>query len=96
MSEDQKKLIHELLNEYLKNMPTDVERERRERINTGGMDAIHFAWWGGSKLNEPHYYRLQGPSFLVEYNNVQNSANHVHSYWRNMSGDFNVPVPIAK
>jgi hypothetical protein len=92
MSSDQKKLVHELLNEYLKNMPSDVEKERRARINTGGMDAVYFAWWGQADLNQPHYYRLQGPSFLVEYNNVQNTANHVHSYWRNMAGDFDVPV----
>ena len=65
MSPDQQKLVHELLNEYLKNMPGDVERERRARINAGGMDNIHFAWWGKPDLNQPHYYRLQGPSFLV-------------------------------
>lgn len=92
MTSDQQKLVHELLNEYLKNMPADVETERRARINAGGMDSIHFAWWGEADLNQPHYYRLQGPSFLVEYNNVQNNANHVHSYWRNAAGDFDVPV----
>lgn len=92
MSADQKKLMAELLNEYLKNMPEDVVAERRERIRKAGMDNIYFAWWGSSERNERHAYRVQGPTFLIEYNNTQNSANHVHSIWRNMDGDFNVPV----
>lgn len=92
MSDEQKKLMAALLTEYLKNMPADVERERRQQIESAGIDKIHFAWWGGSELNEPHYYRVQGPTFLIEYNNTQNNANHVHSMWRNMAGDFNLPI----
>ena len=95
MNDDQKRLVRELLSEYLRNMPADVERERRGRINNGGMDDIHFAWWGGSELNQPHYYRVQGPTFLIEYNNTQNQANHVHSMWRNLTGDFNVPIKAS-
>ncbi|MHC4879470.1 MAG: DUF3500 domain-containing protein [Planctomycetota bacterium] len=92
MSADQKKLMSELLNEYLKNMPEDVVAERRERIRKAGMDSIYFAWWGSSERNERHAYRVQGPTFLIEYNNTQNSANHVHSIWRNTDGDFNLPA----
>lgn len=92
MSADQKKLLRDLLNEYLKNMPSDVESRRRQAINAAGMDGIHFAWWGEEDRNEPHYYRVQGETFLVEYNNTQNSANHVHSIWRNLAGDFNVAL----
>ena len=92
MSDDQKRLLRELLSEYLKNMPVEVTAERQERINRSGVENIHFAWWGGPDLNQPHYYRVQGPSFLIEYNNTQNSANHVHSIWRNMSGDFGIPL----
>ncbi len=92
MSSDQKKLMRSLLSEYLKNMPADVVRERRNAINKAGIENIHFAWWGSSEQNERHYYRVQGPTFLIEYNNTQNSANHVHSIWRKMSGDFNVSI----
>jgi len=92
MSDDQKKLMAELLKEYLKNMPDDIVKERRNQINTAGLDNIYFAWWGSSERNERHYYRVQGPTFLIEYNNTQQSANHVHSIWRNMAGDFNVAV----
>ncbi len=92
MNPDQKKLLRELLAEYLQNMPADVEKQRRTEINDAGMDNIHFAWWGSSELNERHYYRVQGPTFIVEYNNTQNSANHVHSMWRNLDGDFAIPL----
>lgn len=92
MSDDQKKLMRELLSEYLKNMPQDVEQERRSRINKAGIENIYFAWWGDSERNKRHYYRVQGPTFLIEYNNTQNNANHVHSIWRNLAGDFNVAL----
>ena len=47
---------------------------------------------GLSELHEPHHYRVQGPTFVIEYNNTQNSANHVHSMWRNLTGDFGIPA----
>jgi hypothetical protein len=92
MSEDQKKLLQDLLGEYLKNMLPDVEQERRAAINTAGMDKIHFAWYGLSELHDPHHYRVQGPTFVIEYNNTQNNANHVHSMWRDVRGDFGIPA----
>ncbi len=90
MNADQKKLLQELLSEYLKNMPADVEKARRDRINQSGLDNTYFAWWGSSERNERHYYVVQGETFIIEYNNTQNSANHVHSMWRNIDGDFNL------
>jgi hypothetical protein len=92
MSADQKKLMADLLTEYLQNMPADVAAERRKEINDAGKDSIHFAWWGDSERNARHHYRVQGPTFLIEYNNTQNSANHVHAIWRNIDGDFNLPA----
>jgi hypothetical protein len=92
MSADQKKLLAELLTEYLKNMPADIERERRTALEAAGLDKIHFAWWGDSEQHKRHYYRVQGPTFLIEYNNTQNNANHVHSMWRNLGGDFAIPI----
>jgi len=92
MSDDQQKLLDELLDEYLQNMPNDIALERHEALIDAGKDSIHFGWWGSSERNDRHYYRVQGPTFLIEYNNTQNSANHVHSMWRNMSGDFNLPI----
>jgi hypothetical protein len=88
MSDDQKKLLQELLGEYLKNLPADVEDDRRKMLNAAGFDKIAFAWYGEPDLHQPHHYRVQGPTFVIEYNNTQNNANHVHSMWRNLGGDF--------
>ena len=92
MSDEQKKLMQELLSEYLKNLPADIEAERRAAINNAGVDKIVFAWYGQSDLSQPHHYRVQGPTFVIEYNNTQNNANHVHSMWRNLAGDFGLPA----
>ncbi|MGE5192146.1 MAG: DUF3500 domain-containing protein [Deltaproteobacteria bacterium] len=92
MSADQKKLLAELLGQYLKNMPGDISTRRRSLLTHAGVDNIYFAWWGGTERNQPHYYRIQGPTFLIEYNNTQNKANHVHSYWRDFAGDFGIPL----
>ena len=92
MSDDQKKLMQQLLTEYLQNVPEDVGEKRRAEINDAGIDKIVFAWWGGKELNERHYYRVQGPTFIIEYNNTQNNANHVHSMWRRTAGDFGISL----
>ena len=52
------------------------------------IDSVHFAWAGGFEHREPHYYRLQGDRLLIEYDNTQNDANHIHSVWRDPEGDF--------
>ena len=92
MSDDQKKLMQELLGEYLKNLPVDVEEERLTALNSAGLDKITFAWYGEPDLHQAHHYRVQGPTFVIEYNNTQNNANHVHSMWRNLAGDFGLPA----
>lgn len=92
MNDDQKKLLGELLSEYLKNMPADISSKRRTRLTEAGFDNIYFAWWGDTERNERHQYRVQGPTFIIEYNNTQNNANHVHSFWRDLAGDFGIPV----
>ena len=49
---------------------------------------VHFAWAGGIERGQPHYYRIQGPRFLAEYDNTQRDVNHIHSVWRDPEGDF--------
>ncbi|MCA9050342.1 MAG: DUF3500 domain-containing protein [Planctomycetaceae bacterium] len=90
MSPEQQKLLKELIGEYLTAMPAQVVRDRMQAIQQAGMNDIAFGWWGGSELNEPHHYVVQGKTFIIEYNNTQNSANHVHAIWRNLGGDFNL------
>ena len=54
----------------------------------GILPDLHFAWAGGIERKQPHYYRLQGPRVLIEYDCVQNNANHSHTVWRDPEGDF--------
>jgi hypothetical protein len=62
--------------------------ERREgQIRAAGKN-IYFAWSGGTDQGEPHYYRVQTPLFLIELDDTQDYANHIHSVWRDLSGDF--------
>lgn len=77
-----------LLDEYLGRMSEDLAASRRARIEASGLDRVTFAWAGSLEAGRPHYYRIQGPSFLVEYDNTQNGANHIHSVWRDFDGDF--------
>lgn len=83
----QHELLGELLDEYVHNMPQQIAEARRERVAEAGED-IYFAWAGGVEAGEPHYYRIQSSTFLVEYDDTQNGANHIHSVWRDFDGDF--------
>ena len=88
LNKQQQELLNQLVNEYLARMPQDVATERTKKLREAGWDKIHFAWAGGINKNEPSYYRVQGPTFLVEYDDTQNNANHIHSVWRDFNGDF--------
>lgn len=88
MTPAQQKMLRELLNEYTSRMVDEIASERMRRINAAGFDKVAFAWIGADALHEPHYYRVQGPTFLIEFDNVQSRANHIHSVWRDFSGDF--------
>lgn len=86
MTEAQLSGLHKLVKEYLMRIRPDIAKEAWNEIEKD--PTMHFAWAGGKELNEPHYYRVQGPTFLLEYANTQNNANHVHSVWRSFDGDF--------
>jgi len=76
-----------LLDEYTGNMPEQIGQAREEQIRKAGRN-IWFAWAGEAEPGRPHYYRVQAPAFLVEYDDTQNNANHIHSVWRDFTGDF--------
>jgi hypothetical protein len=88
MTERQKKLSMRLISLYTSRMPKEVSDRYLERIDRDGIGYIHFAWAGSDELGKPHYYRLHGPSFLVEYDNIQNNANHIHTVWRDLRDDW--------
>lgn len=88
LNRGQQDILWALIEEYAEAQPAAVAAERLEKVKKAGLDGIRFAWMGSLTEGEPHYYRVQGPTFLIEYDNVQNGANHVHSVWRDFAGDF--------
>ncbi|MCA1583611.1 MAG: DUF3500 domain-containing protein [Acidobacteria bacterium] len=88
MTPAQKRLLEALLDVYVGRVAADIGKSRFERLEKADMDAITFAWAGTLDVGGPHYYRVQGPTFLIEYDNTQNDANHIHSVWRDFNGDF--------
>jgi hypothetical protein len=76
-----------LIEEYAHNVPRELEEGRIAQMNRAGRD-IYFAWSGGINGGDPHYYRVQTPYFLIELDDTQNNANHIHSVWRDFNGDF--------
>ena len=85
---DQQAALWSIIEEYASAQPAPVAEERLASVHDAGLDGIRFAWMGGDAQGEPHYYRIQGSTFLIEYDNTQGNANHVHSVWRDFDGDF--------
>lgn len=98
LNDAQKKLLWSLVEVYAGNLPDDAAKERLDPIRaTGGVDKLHFAWAGADKPGIGHYYRIQGETFVIEFVNTQpdaagNPANHIHCTWRDLRGDFAIPV----
>ena len=88
MTAAQRELVRALVGEYIQRMPDELAELELARLEQDGIERIHFVWAGSTDVGEPHYYRLQGPRFLVEYDNIQNDANHIHSVWRDPTNDF--------
>jgi hypothetical protein len=88
LNKDQSGLLTRLIDEYVSTVPPEIAQQRMDAIRKSGMDQIHFGWAGGVEPGQPHYYRIQGPTFLIEYDNVQNGANHIHTVWRDFGSDF--------
>ena len=88
LTPDQQAALMKLIKEYLFRCRPDVAAEDLAKIEKAGLGKIHFAWAGGFELGQPHYYRVQGGHFVLEYDNTQNDANHVHSVWRDFDHDF--------
>ena len=91
MNPKQRQMLMELLSEYAHNAPQQVAEARLERIRQAGNN-LYFAWAGVIGRGGPHYYRVAGPAFLIEYDNTQNNANHIHSVWREFDGDFGLDI----
>jgi hypothetical protein len=88
MTAAQQEILSRLVGEYINRMPEELAEIELANFRQRSLDALHFAWAGGLERRQPHYYRLQGPRFLIEYDNTQNDANHIHSVWRDPEDDF--------
>jgi hypothetical protein len=88
---EQRELLRTLLATYLDRAPAGVSPLHRYD-DESALDAVHFAWAGSTAPGEAHYYRLQGPRLLIEWDNTQNNANHAHSVWRDPTSDFGLDV----
>ena len=99
LDDAQQQVLRRLVEAYLENMPDEVRKARIDRIRQAGPENVHFAWAGATQPGIGHYYRVQGPTFLIEFVNTQpdsagNPANHIHCVWRDMQGDFALPSKV--
>jgi hypothetical protein len=88
LGQKQADTLMKLLTHYAASMPAEIAAARMDRLRAAGLGNIFFAWAGGLEPRTGHYYRVQSPTFLIEYDDTQNDANHIHSVWRDFNGDF--------
>ena len=92
MNSDQRLMLRALIESYAMDMPIEVSKAWIDEMTIAGPETVQFAWAGPADRSQGHAYRVQGQTFLIEFNNTQNGANHIHSVWRNMLGDFGIPL----
>lgn len=88
MTPEQQARLRALVAVYAERLRPEIAVAEIQRIADRGWDRVHFAWAGSLERGEAHYYRIHSPDFVIEYDNTQNGANHIHTTWRNFTGDF--------
>jgi hypothetical protein len=88
MTAAQRDLLMKVIESYTGLMAADIAADRLTKLKIAGLENLTFAWAGSIERGQKHYYRVQGPTFLIEFDNTQNDGNHVHSVWRDFRGDF--------
>ncbi len=92
MTSDQRDMALRLVEEYARNMRAEIADVELRRLRDTGVERLHFAWAGALEPGKAHYYRLHGPTLLIEYDNTQNDANHIHSVWHDPRNDFGLDL----
>jgi len=92
MTGDQRSFAAKLIEEYARNMRSELAEQELRRMREAGPERVHFAWAGPLEPGRAHYYRLHGPTLLIEYDNTQNNANHIHSVWHDPKRDFGLDL----
>jgi hypothetical protein len=90
LNKEQQKIFTELLSIYIHRYTRLFAMDMMNEITSAGLNHLQFAWAGAEQpgLGNPHYYRIQGPTIIIEYDNTQNNANHVHTVVRDLKNDF--------
>jgi hypothetical protein len=92
MTGDQRSVALKLIEEYARNMRSELAEQELRRMREAGLERVHFAWAGPLEPGRAHYYRLHGPTLLIEYDNTQSNANHIHSVWHDPRRDFGLDL----
>jgi hypothetical protein len=92
MLPEQRRLLDQLIQSFVDRLPAELAKIEAKKLKAAGLSDIHFAWAGAKNRGQPHYYRLHGHFFFVEYDNTQNHANHIHSVWRHLKDDFGLDI----
>ncbi len=97
MSAEQRLILQSLIAVYAGSLADDLAQERLKEIEKAGLQNCFFAWFGAEQPGIGHYYRVQGPTFVIEFVNTQpdaagNPANHIHCTWRDLRGDFAIAI----
>jgi hypothetical protein len=87
MSARQCEVLEGIVEQYLGRVPEEFAERERKRL-AGVEQDLHFAWAGKLDAHNSHYYRIEGPRLLIEYDNFHRDGNHIHSVWRDPLGDF--------
>lgn len=88
LTEPQKAALTNLIAIYANRLRPELAQQDMKRIAQAGPDKIYFAWAGSTEKNQGHYYRIHSPTVLIEYDDTQNDANHIHTVWRDLEQDF--------
>lgn len=85
---DQREILRAVLDVFIARIPEELAEREAAKFAGADLDTVHFAWAGATERGKPHYYRLQAPRLLAEYDNTQRDVNHIHTVWRDPSNDF--------
>lgn len=88
LNEARREAVMALVARYAEHLQGDLAEAQLRRISEAGVDALHLAWAGPLERGAPHYYRIHGPTTLIELDNTQNQANHVHTVWHDLADLF--------
>jgi Protein of unknown function (DUF3500) len=95
MSDPQRRLLTRLMRQYIERVRAEPARRSWQDIVDAGIERVTFCWAGGAKHGQEHYYAVAGPTFLIEYDNTQQDANHIHSVWRDLRNDWGADLLAA-